>query len=140
MSASQSSQSRNRPLVWAIMWAITRQLGQVLEPTSQCEACSWQASNINQTQCSNPGAVRTDHRPINDCMSTTWPLCVVCPTVLLTPWAVYDVSAGHLLLRPELLTVLSSTPAQAVAVLGDCCNAALGHLLKLVTQVRRLAD
>lgn len=55
------------------------------------------------------------------------------------PWVVYDVSAGRLVLRQQLLEVVSSSPAQATAVLVNACVASVGQLTNLMKQVRAAA-
>jgi len=50
------------------------------------------------------------------------------------PWAVFDASTGHLLLRSELLPLLSSTPVEAAAV---ALQAGLSSVKTLLDQLQR---
>ncbi|KAF6266791.1 hypothetical protein COO60DRAFT_1697256 [Scenedesmus sp. NREL 46B-D3] len=51
------------------------------------------------------------------------------------PWAVFEVASGTLLLRQELLHPLSSSPAQASAVVVNACTAAMQHLVQQLKAV-----
>eukprot|EP00882_Tetradesmus_deserticola_P013767 GHRQ01014621.1.p1 GENE.GHRQ01014621.1~~GHRQ01014621.1.p1 ORF type:complete len:181 (+),score=93.90 GHRQ01014621.1:205-747(+) len=51
------------------------------------------------------------------------------------PWAVFEVATGTLLLRQELLQLLSSSPAQASAVLVNACTAGMQHLVQQLKAV-----